>query len=133
MNVTQIFRITGAALGVQVALGGLVTFGFLDPFVHIIWGVVLGVLAIVCLVFVARMSPRPKSLFGITAGIGVDILIQAVIGIGVLATGNSANLSNGIAWVHLLNAFAIFAMTIMALGMAMMAGRMAAQAPAVAR
>lgn len=124
----MVFWVTGLALGIQVALGGLVTFGFLDTSVHIIWGVILGVLAIVALVTVARMSPRPKRLFGITVGIGVDILVQALVGFAVLGTSSNATLSNGIAWVHLLNAFAIFAMSMMGSGMAMMAGRMTAAA-----
>lgn len=128
MNLNLVFWVTGLALGIQVALGGLVTFGFLDTSVHIIWGVILGVLAIVALVTVARMSPRPKRLFGITVGIGVDILVQALVGFAVLGTSSNATLSNGIAWVHLLNAFAIFAMSMMGSGMAMMAGRMTAAA-----
>ncbi|MDG6988284.1 MAG: hypothetical protein JRN21_03055 [Nitrososphaerota archaeon] len=128
VNISLLFRITGAALAVQVALGGLVSFGFLDSSAHIVWGVVLGVLAIVSLVYVARMSPRPKRLFGLTIGIGVDILLQALIGFAVLRT--SGALSSGIAWVHLLNAFAVFAMAIMGSGMAMAAGRMAAPSPA---
>ena len=130
VNIALLFRITGAALGVQVALGGLVTFGFLDPSVHIVWGVVLGALAIVSLVYVARLSPRPKRLFGLTVGIGVDILLQALIGFAALRT--SGALSGGIAWIHLLNAFAIFAMSIMGSGMAIAAGRMTAAPPTAA-
>jgi hypothetical protein len=124
MKVSTVFRITGIALAVQVALGGLVTFNFLDTSVHIIWGFVVGILAIVTLVTVARLKPRPRRLFGITVGIGVDVLIQALIGYAVLGTLNNANLSNGIAWVHLLNAFAIFGMSFAGMGMAMVAGRM---------
>jgi heme A synthase len=126
MNTSMIFRVLGLALGIQIAIGGLVTFNFIGPFVHMVWGIILGVLAIVALVAVARVSPRPKRLFGITVGIGVDILIQALIGFAVLGTSSNANLSNGIAWVHLLNSFAMFAMSIMGAGMAMMGSRMAA-------
>ncbi len=125
MNASLVFRITGIALGVQVALGGLVTFGFLDPSAHIVWGVLLGILAVVALVSVARISPRPKRLFGITIGIGADILLQALLGFAALGTSSNVSLSNGIAWVHLLNSFAIFAMLIMGSGMAMMASRTA--------
>ena len=112
MNSSVVLRVTGAALGVQVALGGLVTFGFLDASVHIIWGIVVGVLAIASLVYVARMSPRPKRLFGLAMGVGVDILVQALIGFAALATTSNPTLSDSIAWLHLLNAFAIFAMFI---------------------
>lgn len=125
MKVSTVFRVTGFALAIQVALGGLVTFNFLGAFVHIIWGVVVGILAVVTLFMVARLKPRPRRLFGVTVGIGVDILIQALIGFAVLGTSSNADLSNGIAWVHLLNAFAIFGMLFAGMGMAMMAGRMA--------
>jgi heme A synthase len=128
LNISMVFRILAAALGIQLALGGLVSFNFLGPSIHIIWGIILGILAVVALVYVARMSPRPKRLFGITVGIGVDVLIQALIGFAVLGTSSNATLSNGVAWIHLMNAFAIFAMTIMGSGMAMMAGRMSAGA-----
>lgn len=125
MNPGLLFRITGIALGVQLALGGLVTFNFLDPSVHTAWGVILGVLALVTLVFVARMSPRPKQLFGITIGIGVDILLQAFLGFATLGMSDSnATLSNAIAWVHFLNALAIFGMTLSATFMFMAMSRM---------
>ena len=124
MEIGKVYRITGIALGIEVAIGGLVTFGFLDPTAHIIWGVIVGILAILTLATVAMMKPRPKRLFGITVGIGVDVLIQALIGFAVLGTNSNATLSNGIAWVHLLNAFALFAMSFMGMGMAMMASRM---------
>lgn len=119
---TTMFRIMGPALGIQLALGGLVTFDFLDSGAHIVWGVVLGVLALVTLVTVMRTPGRPKRLMTLSIGIGVDILLQALLGFAAL--GTSGNTSAGIAWVHLLNAFAIFAMTIMATGMAMMGARM---------
>jgi heme A synthase len=112
LNSSVVLRVTGAALGVQVALGGLVTFGFLDASVHIIWGIVVGVLAIASLVSVAKLSPRPKRLFGLAIGVGVDILVQALIGFAAMATTSIPTVSGIIAWFHLLNAFAIFAMFI---------------------
>ena len=125
MNPALMFRITGAALGIQLALGGLVTFGFLDPSVHTVWGVILGVLALVTLILVARISPRPKTVFGLTVGIAVDILLQALLGFAALGTSDSnATLSNAIAWVHFLNALGIFAMTLSATFMFMGMARM---------
>ena len=114
----------GAALGIQLALGGLVTFDFLDPSVHIIWGIVLGALAVVKLAYVLRTPGRPRPLVGVSIGIGVDILVQALLGFAVLGTSSNANLSNGIAWVHFLNALAIFAMTLLGTFMAMAGVRM---------
>ena len=115
----------GLALGIQLALGGLVTFFNVGTGVHIVWGVVLGVLALVTLFTVLKTPGRPRRIMNLSVGIAVDILIQALLGFASLgAQTSNADLSNGLAWVHLLNAFAIFAMTIMATGMAMMGARM---------
>ena len=129
MNTQLLFRITGAALGIQLALGGAVTFFSLDVAVHTAWGVVLGVLALVTLVSVMRMPAKPKPLMGLVVGIAVDILVQAVLGFATAAT--SGDTASALAFVHFLNALAIFGMTLMATGMTMAGARMA-QAPAVA-
>ena len=62
--------------------------------------------------FVAKMSPRPKMLLGLAIGVGVDILAQALIGFTALATTSNPTLSDSIAWFHLVNVFAFFAMFI---------------------
>ena len=79
-------------------------------------------LAVVTLAFVTRMPQKPKAIVGLSAGIALDIVVQALLGFAAL--GTSGNLSNGIAWVHFLNALAIFAMTLMATGMVMATARM---------
>ena len=119
MNLQLLFRITGIALFIQLALGGLVTFGYLDSTAHLVWGVVLGVLAVVTLAFVLRMPSRPRQLVGLTIGIGVDILVQGLLGFAALGTG-----SNVISFVHFLNALAIYGMTLAGTFMAMRAGQM---------
>ncbi len=129
MNTQLLFRITGAALGIQLALGGAVTFFNLDVNVHTLWGVILGILALVTLVYVMRMPRRPKPLMGLAIGIAVDILVQGLLGFATVAT--SGNSASALAFVHFLNALAIFGMTLMAAGMAMAGARMA-QAPPMA-
>jgi len=124
LNIQLLFRITGAVLFIQLALGGLVTFGYLDWTVHMGWGIVLGVLAIATLIFVARMPSKSKGLLGLTVGIGVDILIQGLLGFAAQNTGN-----NAISWVHFLNALAIYGMTLAGTFMAMAASRMAQASP----
>lgn len=116
------FRILGPALGLQVALGGLVTFGFIDAGAHTIWGAVIGILALVTLYAVMKTPGRPKRLVTFTLVIGVDILLQALLGFAAL--GTSGNTEARIAWVHLLNAFLIFGLNFMATGMAVMGARM---------
>ncbi len=119
INLQFLFRITGAALGLQLLLGGLVTFGFIDASAHIVWGVVLGVLALVTLVFVFRMPSRPVPLLRLSIGIAVDILLQALLGFATIGTNSDA-----LAFVHFLNSLLIFGMTLAGTFMAMAAARM---------
>lgn len=124
LNIQLLFRITGLALGIQIALGGLVTFGYVDWRVHMGWGVILGILALVTLVFVYRMPAKSKRLVGLSVGLLVDIIIQGLIGFAAQGTGN-----NVVAWVHFLNSYAILAMLFMALGMTMIGSRMGQMGP----
>ena len=125
MNTQLMFRITGAALGIQLALGGAVTFFNLDVAVHTVWGVILGVLALVTLYYVRKMPAKPKPLMGLTIGIGVDILVQALLGFAAVAMNDNSVLG----FVHFLNALAIFGMVVMGTSMVMMASRLEGAAP----
>lgn len=120
MKPAVMFRILGIVLFVQLALGGLVTFGYLGPFPHLVWGVILGLLAVAALVFVYRLPSKPKQLVGITFGIGLDVLLQGVLGVAILRYP-----SEFLSWIHFLNALAIFGMTLSGTFMVMAAGRMA--------
>ena len=120
MNLALMFRVMGIALFIQLALGGLVTFNYLDPLAHIVWGVVLGILALATLVYVVRMPSKPKQLVGLTIGIGADIVVQAVLGFAAIGTSSDA-----IAWLHFVNALAIYAMTFSGSFMAMRASTLA--------
>jgi hypothetical protein len=124
MNSQLVFRVTGVALGIQLALGGLVTYAYLDWRVHMVWGVILGVLALLNLVLVVRMPSRPRRLVGLTVAIGVDILIQGLLGFATQGTG-----SNALAFVHFLNALAIFGLSLSGSFMAMAAARMGMAPP----
>ena len=124
LNLGLMFRVMGIVLFVQLALGGLVTFGYLDWTVHVFWGVILGILAIVTLVYVLRMPSRPKQLVGLTVGIGVDILVQAMLGFAAQDMGNEM-----VSWVHFLNALAIYGMTLFGTFMATAAARMSEAHP----
>lgn len=126
MNIQLLFRITGIALFIQLALGGLVTFGYLDWTAHMGWGIVLGALALVTLVYVMRMPSKPRRLIGLTIGIGVDILLQGLLGFAAQYSQNAA-----ISWIHFINSLAIYAMTLLGTFMAMAASRMG-QGPAMA-
>ncbi len=118
MDIQLVYRITGIAVFVQLALGGLVTFNYLDAGVHVVWGVVVGALVVVALVLALRLKPRPKQLVGITVGLGADMVLQAILGFAAMGTGNDI-----VAWVHFLNSLAIYGMGVAATFMAIGVGR----------
>lgn len=121
------FRLMGIVLFIQLALGGLVTFGYLDWTVHMAWGVILGIFAVATLIFVMRTPSKSKQLVGLSIGIGVDILLQALLGFAAQDMGNEA-----ISWIHFINALAIYGMTLAGTFMAMAAARMSGQPAAAA-
>jgi hypothetical protein len=102
-----LFRVTGAVLGLELLLGGLLTFGFISPEAHIINGFILFVLAIATMVvwLVSKPSFRPMKVISVV--IVVLILLQIVLGFATLNTGSQA-----IAFVHFANALAIFGATL---------------------
>lgn len=107
VKVSLLFRVTGIAVFIQLAMGGLVTFGYLDSGAHIAMGVIVLVLALVTLLSAARTSPRPGPLVGLAAGIVVDVVIQGGLGFAALDLGNDV-----VSWVHFLNALAIYGMSV---------------------
>jgi hypothetical protein len=92
VKISLVFRITGAAVGIQLAVGGLVTFGYIGAGAHILLGVIVGVLALVALVYALRIKPRVRPLVGLSTGIGVDVLLQAILGFGALGTSSNGSL-----------------------------------------
>jgi heme A synthase len=109
-----LFRITGAVVFIQLALGGLLTFDFISAAPHIIIGFLVFVLAIATMVvtWMARPAFRPVRMLSV--GLVALILVQIILGFATLATG-----SNLLAWVHLLVALGIYGMTIAGTFMAM--------------
>ncbi len=129
MRVSLLFRITGIVLFIQLALGGLVTIFSIDPVSHIAVGIVLFISAIATMAMVLRLKPRPRPLVGLSAGIVADIVVQALLGFAALGTGSDAYVSNVLAWVHFLNALAIYGMSVAGTFMATGVERMGPQTP----
>jgi heme A synthase len=102
-----LFRVTGFALGIQLLLGGLLTFGFISAFAHIVFGFVLFALAIATMVVWLVTKPPFRPLQGISVVIVVLILVQIVLGFATLESG-----SQFIAFVHFVNAMAILGVTV---------------------
>lgn len=115
-----LFRITGAVLGLQLILGGLLTFGFISPEAHIINGFILFFLAIATMVVWLISKPAFRPMQTISAVIVILILIQIALGFVTLNTG-----SQGLAFVHFMVALAIFGVTLSGAFMALRWDRMA--------
>jgi hypothetical protein len=109
-----LFRVTGVVLGLQLLLGGLLTFGFISPEAHIINGFILLILAIATMVawLVSKPSFRPMKVISVV--IVILLLLQIVLGFATLNTGSQA-----IAFVHFATALAIFGATLSGTFMAM--------------
>ena len=102
-----LLRVTGAVLGLQLLLGGLLTFGFISPDIHIVGGFTLLILAIATMVVWLRTKPSFRPLQRITTSIVALILLQIALGFLTLNTG-----SNLVALIHFLVALGIFGATL---------------------
>lgn len=101
--VSLFFGITAVAVFVQLLLGGLLTFNFIDPAVHIMIGLAVFVLAIVTMIISLITKPKLRSLQTTSILLVVLIIIQIILGFNTLATGNQL-----VAWLHFVNAMAIY-------------------------
>ncbi len=102
-----LFRATAFVVFLQLLLGGLLTFSFIDPAVHIINGFIVFGLAIASLVLALISKPAFRPLQGITTGMVVLILVQIALGFVTLSSGNQF-----LAWLHFVVGIAIYGMAI---------------------
>jgi len=109
-----LLRVTSAVLGFQLLLGGLLTFAFISSEAHIVTGFVLFILAIATMVAWLAAKPSFRPMKVVTVVIVVLILLQIILGESTLNSGNQA-----VAFLHFLNALAIFGATISGSFMAM--------------
>ncbi len=107
MQIQLWFRITSLLVFLQIALGGLLTFGFIMALPHIITGFIVLAFAIASLVMSQRLKPPFRPLQGLSVGLVLLIVVQIILGFTTLSTGNPV-----IAWVHLLVAMGIYGMAI---------------------
>ena len=121
MKTTTLFRLTATVILIQIALGGLVTFSFIDPLLHIAWGILAAVVAIVAAVAALRASPIDRQLRGVGIGLVVAILVQGILGFSTLALN-----SDVLAWVHLVLGVLIYAMALTGMSFAQRGEHMSA-------
>jgi heme A synthase len=101
--VSLFFGITAVAVFVQLLLGGLLTFNFINPGVHIIIGFAVFVLAIVTMILSLLTKPKIRSLQTTSIVVVLLFIIQIVLGFNTLDTGSQL-----VAWLHFVNAMAIY-------------------------
>jgi heme A synthase len=100
-----LFHVTAAWIFLQLILGALLVFGYIDPTVHIIDGLIVFGLAVATMVVTLLSKPRyrPSMLFSII--LVVLILIQGVLGF-------IAFHSDAVVVVHFTNAMIIYAIAV---------------------
>jgi len=107
MKIQLWFRVTSLLVFLQIALGGLLTFSFIEALPHIITGFAGLPFARVALVMAQRLKPPFRPLQGLSVGLVLLIVVQIVLGFTTLNTGNQV-----VAWVHLLVAMGIYGVVI---------------------
>ncbi len=98
-----LFRFATLVVFLQIALGGLVTFNFIAPASHIATGFAALAIALATMIVSLVSKPSSKSVQMTAIAMFLLIAIQIPLGFVTLQTGNSV-----IAWVHFLDAMAIF-------------------------
>jgi heme A synthase len=102
-----LFRVTAAVVFLQMLVGGLLTFNFIDPQPHIIIGFIVFILAIatVTVTLVSKPSFRPVQVMSIL--LVVLIVAQIILGFAALRSGSAA-----LGLVHFVNAIAIYGVAV---------------------
>lgn len=117
---TLLFEITTIAVFIQLILGGLLTFSFIDAGVHIVTGLLVFVLAIATLVLSLVSKPKSRPLQATSAAMVVLIVVQIILGFNTLASGSQL-----VAWLHFVNAMLIYGAAISGTFLAMRLDRTA--------
>jgi heme A synthase len=107
MRPAALFRLTAIAIVVQIALGGLVTFGFINPLAHIVVGLIVIALAVATVIVAYRSKPPDRQLRQVGIGLVAFLVLQVALGFTTLAIGSGV-----LAWIHLMVAVIAYAMTL---------------------
>ena len=102
-----LFQITAAVIFLQLLLGGLLTFNFMNATVHIVMGFVVFFLAIATMIVALISKPPLRSLKTTSIAMVVLLLVQILLGFDALSTNSSS-----IAWVHFVNALLIYGLAV---------------------
>lgn len=117
---SNLFRITSIVIFVQLLLGGLLTFSFITPGVHIIVGFIVFALALATMIVALRSNVvQERVLKMMSIGLVALIVVQIILGFETLDTGSQI-----LAWIHFTVALAIYGMSAAGSVMSSFLGRM---------
>jgi heme A synthase len=108
-----LLRITAIVVFVQLLLGGLLTFDFISPQPHVIFGIIVFILALVTMGASLVTKPSFRPLQAALMAMAILILLQGTL--GFVLTGYLPILGSGseaLSWLHFVNAMVIFGMAI---------------------
>jgi heme A synthase len=84
-------------------LGGLLTFNFISPDIHILGGIAVLLLVVATTIAALVSKPRYKPVLNIYGSMVGLVLLQGILGFVTLGNGSQV-----IAWVHFVIAMAIY-------------------------
>lgn len=105
--VSLLFRVTTIVILLQLLLGGLLTFNFITPSIHIVLGMVVFIIAIATMIVTIVTKQRTRSLLLASIILILLIILQIALGFDTLRTGSQL-----VAWMHFANAMAIYGVAI---------------------
>jgi hypothetical protein len=97
------FQLTAVAIFIQIALGGLLTFGFINVALHIVAGLIVFFLVLATMVAAIVSKPSFKPAIAVSIVMVVLLIVQIILGFDALDTNNSA-----ISWLHFVNSILIY-------------------------
>jgi heme A synthase len=104
---SNLFRITSIVIFAQLLLGGLLTFNFITPVIHIIVGFIVFALAIATMIVALRSkNAQERVLRMMSTGLVALIVVQIILGFETLNSGSQV-----IAWIHFAVALVIYGMS----------------------
>ncbi|MDG6998781.1 MAG: hypothetical protein JRN15_06675 [Nitrososphaerota archaeon] len=117
---SNLFRITSILIFVQLLIGGLLTFDFITPAMHIIVGFFVSALALATMVVALRSKNlNEKVLKLMSIGLVVLIALQIILGFETLESGSQV-----LAWIHFVVALGIYGMSVAGSVMSSFLGRL---------
>jgi heme A synthase len=106
VKASVLFRFTSIAVFLQLVLGGLLTFAFIAPLPHMIFGFVVFALALATMVFTWVSKPAFRPLRIMSAALVGLLTLQIVLGLAALG-GDPV-----LGWIHFVNAMAIYGLSV---------------------